>query len=70
MYVSINFTIFVISKFLHHNLKPVSQFYESYKNIKFSLVITSNMAINLNKNRDSLVAAWKEVVDDKNPVNW
>ncbi|XP_065350123.1 drebrin-like protein isoform X2 [Cloeon dipterum] len=28
------------------------------------------MAVDLNKNKDSLVAAWREVVDDKNPIDW
>ncbi|XP_071440855.1 drebrin-like protein [Hetaerina americana] len=28
------------------------------------------MAINLSKNRDSLLSAWKEVVEDKCPTNW
>ena len=28
------------------------------------------MAVNLNKNRESILAAWKDVVDDKSPTNW
>lgn len=28
------------------------------------------MAINLDKYRDSLVSAWKDVVDDKSSTDW
>lgn len=28
------------------------------------------MAINLNKNRETILAAWKDVVDDKSPTDW
>lgn len=28
------------------------------------------MAINLNKNREALLAAWKDVLDDKTPTDW
>lgn len=28
------------------------------------------MAVNLEKNRDALVAAWKAVLDDKRPTDW
>lgn len=28
------------------------------------------MSINLDKNRDKLVAAWKSVLDDKTDIDW
>lgn len=28
------------------------------------------MSVNLDKNRDQLVAAWKAVLDDKRPTDW
>lgn len=32
--------------------------------------VSTQMAVNLDKNREAILAAWKDVLDEKTPTDW